>query len=364
VANGTHTLSAQVIFGEDATDNEMTNSLTVTVTNVLSFPYYYSQVFGQGVGMWVNAQSAQANVDWQVHVYDSQTNYLGYFYDYSASGQISFTWDLQSPPVNDSTFRLDYYLWNHSTGAPIPSAGGPAASKWQIGEGSWNPSGMMVACSPVDGNGNHTTDVQMMVIDGVINLCYGVMPGPICPQCCNIPDGNAWTWGGNGNAQTLMLNMPSCNFMYYFGHGTPYSFGINSTSHLTYHDLVTNLNNFPSSNIPTNSHPYKLVWIDGCLTGGGPLCEGFGIPSGQYSSNFFLLSGVRTRACVGYTKEITFNPDQWPFRATMVASFWSNWFAGHSIHYIVTNCQQAFSVAPMDSSAVIYGATNMFIGNY
>ena len=152
--------------------------------------------------------------------------------------------------------------------------------------------------------------------------------------------------------------------MYYFGHGTPYSFGADSTHHITYSDLLTNLHNFPGSRIPTNSHPYKLVFLDGCLTGGGPLCEGFGIPSGQYDTNFFLLSGVRTRAYIGYTKEISFNPDQWAFRANMLQSFWSNWFYGHSMHYIVTNCQKAFATAPMDSSAIIYGATNMFIGNY
>ena len=78
VPNGTHHISAQVIFSEDSADIEMTNLLTVTVSNLLTFPYYYSQVFGQGLQMWVNAQSTVANVNWAVNLYNSQTNYLGY----------------------------------------------------------------------------------------------------------------------------------------------------------------------------------------------------------------------------------------------------------------------------------------------
>jgi hypothetical protein len=369
VANGPHQLSVVVVFGEDATDVEMTNSLAVSVSNVLSFPYYYSQVFGQGEEMWVYAQSAITNIDWEIVVYDSNTNYLGGFSDYSPDGLIDVVWGLQtnddSPPSQSPSFLLEYYLFDADTGEPVPKTpSAPVASKWAIGEGYWDPSGMMVACSPIDANSIHTSDVQLRCINGVVNTCTGQVHNGLYPQCCNIADGNVWTWGANGNAQTLMQDMPNCNFMYYFGHGTPYSFGINSSSHLTYHDLVTNLDNFPASNVPTNSHPYKLVWIDGCMSAGGPLCEGFGIPSGQYDTNYFLFSGVRTRAYVGYTKEISFNPDQYGFRENMMASFWNNWWGNHSVNYMVTNCQQAFSVAPMDSSAIIYGATNMAVFTY
>ena len=365
IPNGTHQVSADVIFGEDAADAEMTNSLTVTVSNLISFPYYYSQVFGQGTGMWVYAQSAATNVDWEVAVYDSQTNYLGYFDGYSPDGLISFTWGLQtspySPPLNDPTFRLDYYLWDAGTEQPLTPPS-PAASKWMIGEANWDPMEMVVACSPVDGNINHTTEVQDMMIDGVINPCQSV-PGGVWPQPANDPNGNAWTWGANGDGTTLMQYLPSASDLYYFGHGTPYSFGVSSNSHITYHDLVTNLHNFPGSNVPTNTHPYKLVFIDGCQSGGGPLCEAFGIPAGQYDTNFFAASALRTRAYVGYTKTISFNPDNWTQRANMLAQFWNNWFKGyHSIHYCVTNAQNA--VVPMDASAVIYGATNMASFDY
>jgi hypothetical protein len=98
------------------------------------------------------------------------------------------------------------------------------------------------------------------------------------------------------------------------------------------------------------------------MTGGGPLCEAFGIPSGQRDTNFFALAGIRARACVGYKKEISFSPDQWALRASMLLNFYNNWFGQRSINYCVTNAQHDPNY-PMDSSAFINGATNMFISN-
>jgi hypothetical protein len=365
VPNGTHQLSAAVIFSEDSADVEVTNALTVTVSNLLSFPYYYSQVFGQGLQMWVNAQSAVSNVNWQVWVYNSQTNYLGYFSNYSANGSISFTWDLQSANLTDPTFRLDYYLFAAATGKSLTAAGKPAASKWQIGEAPWTPSGMVVACAPVDNSQQDTANVNDMVLDGVVNICWDRLPGGLWPSA-NTQFGNAWTWGSNGGKADLLAVIPTCNFLYYFGHGTKYSFGRNLSDHIYYGDLLKVLHNFPTNGgltnlVATNSHPYKLVFIDDCATGGGPMCEAFGIPAGQFSTNFFLLAGVRARAYVGYTKPVTYNVVDWVPRATMLASFWNSWWGGsQSIYTIVTNCESTATFSePMDKSAVIYGANNM-----
>jgi len=369
VPNGVHQLSAQVIFSEDSADMDVTNNLTVTVSNLLSFPYYYSQVFGQGLAMWVYAQSAVSNVDWLIKVYDSQTNYLGYFTNTSpsANGTISFQWDLQSAGLTDPTFRLNYYLFAAATGKSLTPAGKPAASKWKIGEAPWTPLNMIVACAPVDGNALHTAAITSMVLDGVVNTCASRMPGTLQPPA-NEGNGNAWTWGSNGNGDTLLALMPTCNFLYYFGHGTPTSFGVNSTNHIIYGDIVRVLHNFPSTGgltnlVATNSHPYKLVWIDGCLSGTGPMCEAFGIPTGQYDTNFFLLAGVRTRAYVGYTKPVSFAPDLADVYVGTLQAFWNGWFGQRSMHDIVTNCQAQVN-SPMASSAIIYGATNIAVFDY
>jgi hypothetical protein len=185
VPNGTHQLSAQVTFSEGSADVEATNLLTVTVSNLLSFPnYYFSSLFGQGVGMWVNAQSAVSNVDWEIAIYDSHTNYLGYFTNESpsANGSISFTWDLQSAGLTNPTFRLDYYLFSAATGKSL-TGGKAAASRWLIGEKPWTPSEMMIACAPIDNNSAHTMEIGTLVEEAVVNVCYGnaEFPGGLAP---------------------------------------------------------------------------------------------------------------------------------------------------------------------------------------
>jgi hypothetical protein len=211
IPNGIHQVTAAVIFGEDATDIEMTNSLTVAITNVLSFPYYFTQEYGVGNEMWVYAQTIQPNIYWEVDVYASQTNYLGYFDDYSSDGSINFVWGLQTnqnfPPLTDTSFLLDYYLWDADTGEPlnatpagnpVPEAPGAVASKCMIGENSWSINSMAVACCAVDGNINHTFDVQSMMRDGVLTSCQAQFRGGLQPQP-NDPHGEPWTWGDNGD---------------------------------------------------------------------------------------------------------------------------------------------------------------------
>jgi hypothetical protein len=374
VPNGVHQLSAQVIFSEESVDVDVTNSMTVTVSNLITFPNYFaSEVFGQGVGMWINAQCAVSNIDWEVAIYDSHTNYLGSLESQQpvANGNISVTWGLQtaanSPPLTDPYFRLDYYVFAAATGKNLKGGTNTAASKWIIGEAPWTPLNMLVACAPIDGNALHTAAITQMVLDGVVNVCANRMPGSIEPPA-NEQNGNAWTWGSNGDADTIIQAIQGCNYLYYFGHGTPYSFGMNSSNHVTYGDVVWALHNFPTNwgltnLVNTNCHPYKLVWIDGCQSAGGPMCEAFSVPSGQFSTNFFNNAGVRSRAYVGYTKSISFNPDLADVYAVTEQNFWNGWFGEHSIHEIVTNCQAQVNGA-MDKSAIIDGATNMFIGNY
>jgi hypothetical protein len=150
----------------------------VTVTNLVSFPYYYSQVFGQGVGMWVNAQSAVPNVDWEVWVYGSQTNYLGAFGPTNTpNGILSVTWGLQtnmnSAPLTDPTFRLDYYLFSAATGKSLTGGKSATTNAWKIAEAPWTPSGMVVACAPIDDNEAHKGQVTTLVADAVGPLIKG-----------------------------------------------------------------------------------------------------------------------------------------------------------------------------------------------
>jgi hypothetical protein len=189
VPNGLHQLSAEVVFYDYDTFPDVTNSLSITVSNAISWPFPFSQVFGQGVGIWVNVQSALAPAYYWIAVYGSQTNYLGYFSGYTPNGSISFTWDLttnaNSPPMTDPTFRLDYYV---ATSNSPPAA--PAASTWAVGEAPWPATGFVIACAALNNNEGTTAKIQTMVQDGVVNILSG--PYTLAPAA-NIPYGTPWT---------------------------------------------------------------------------------------------------------------------------------------------------------------------------
>jgi hypothetical protein len=76
VANGAHQLSAEVVFYDYDTFPDVTNALSITVSNVISWPFPFSQVFGQGTEMWINVQSAIIPANYAIGVYDSHTNLL------------------------------------------------------------------------------------------------------------------------------------------------------------------------------------------------------------------------------------------------------------------------------------------------
>jgi hypothetical protein len=307
-----------------------------------------------------------------VAIYDSQTNYLGYFSGSTNNGSISFEWGLQtnenSPPLMDPTFTLDYYLFSAATGKSLTGAK-PAAIKFRIGEGHWTPSQMMVACAPIDNNSAHTDQIGTLVEEAVVNQCYGnpAFPGGLQPVGWNVANGqSAWMWNQSGNGLTLLNLMPQCQFLYYFGHGSPNSFGAGTpTKALPWNDIAAfqiqaYLTNLPGPLFPVNSHPYKLVFVDGCFSGTGGLPQAFGIPVGQYSTNDFYATGLRARAFVGYTGPVKIAVNNIPDYEPELASFWANWIGYRSVHEIVTNCQSALNFSfPMPSGAVIYAATDM-----
>jgi hypothetical protein len=282
-------------------------------------------------------------------------------------------------PLMDPTFRLDYYLFNPLTGLSL-TGGKPAASQWRIGEAPWTPSGMVVACAPIDNNSAHTIEVGTLVEDAVVNVMYGNVNGAnggLQPTGFNAPNGqSAWQWNTSGQNGSALLNaMKTCNFFYYFGHGSKNSFGIgpwdaslpNSIANIWWNDITTfwvgqTLHNWPTANFPTNSHPYRLVFIDGCESAGGGLPAAFGIPVGQFSTNFFIDAGVPCRAFVGFNDPVTINLAAIDAYEPALQLFWTSWLGNRSIHEIVTNCQ-AQPNYPLPSSAVIDGATDMFIGS-
>ncbi|MGH7953045.1 MAG: hypothetical protein ACREFE_14175, partial [Limisphaerales bacterium] len=156
---------------------------------------------------------------------------------------------------------------------------------------------------------------------------------------------------------------------YFFGHGNKSAIGAYNGYILTYNQIANALLNIPLSYKMTHAaeHPYRFVVLDGCDTGAGILSEAFAIPAITVSTNFFATAGVESRAFLGYKSWKVDNIQQsnWENYSGMTSSFLAAWL---SSSYNIGNCvsiaeQDAWNPpvgASMDSSAVIYGAADMF----
>lgn len=88
--NGNYSIYAEIDLASNTP--AVSVPVAVTVSNVISFPNYFSRVFGGQ--MWIYAETIP-NAAYQIGMYDENTNYLGSFSDYAdGGGYISFLWDL------------------------------------------------------------------------------------------------------------------------------------------------------------------------------------------------------------------------------------------------------------------------------
>jgi hypothetical protein len=88
--NGDYSVYAELNFASDS--SVASQPVTVTVTNAISFPNYFTRIFGDQ--MWIYAETIP-DAAYTIDMYDENTNYLGTFADSADDGGvISFTWDL------------------------------------------------------------------------------------------------------------------------------------------------------------------------------------------------------------------------------------------------------------------------------
>jgi hypothetical protein len=405
--NGDYTVIAEIDF---ASDNPVASvPVTVTVSNVISFPNYFSQVFGSQ--MWIFAQTIP-NAAYQIDMYDESTNYIGSFTgNADGSGYISFVWPLTdgngntyddtnfygvftvdtsslpgsslSKGVNTSSPNSQTLSLPHETlqnqikiNGPVPAGNSPSASAKQLWakETAWSPgNSWAIAYSPLAPNDPATTlTISEMMIGGdggeyggvvstLGNYGLGVTMSP-----GNVSQSSAFEMADtNSRAQFLgYMAQSQYRHFYFFGHGSPSAFGTVGAV-ITADDVSRDLLNVPLSWQIQHAanHPYRFVFIDGCQAGAGNLCESFAIPAITVNTNFFASTGVPSRAFLGFKKTISYNPQQWTWRALMLDGFFTDWISRHlDLRTCVANAQAgtySSGYQDMDSSAVIYGAVDM-----
>lgn len=383
VTNGTYTISPEADFVTD--DPTPGSTISVTVSNAISFPNYFTCFFGDQ--MWIYAQTTTPDANYEIDMYDESGNYLGAFTGSADdNGAISFIWDLTDGNGNTYTDTTFYGVFTVTSASPSvkygvhPDAGGSSSSSsatqvwtkepsWTVGN-SW-----AIAYSPLNVNdsGGSTLSISEMMIGGdggeyggvVSTLGFYGLGAPMSPG--NVSQSSAFEMAdANSRAQFLgYLAQSQYRHFYFFGHGSPSAFGTQGAV-ITSDDITRTLLNVPLSWQIQHvaEHPYRFVFIDGCQAGAGNLCESFGIPAITVNTNFFGLAGVESRAFLGFKKTVSFDPSQWTWRALMLGGFFDDWMTpgGMQLRTCVGNAEagaHSGGFQPMDSSAVIYGAVDL-----
>jgi len=423
--NGNYTIYAEIDFATN--DSVVSTPITVTVSNVISFPNYFSRVFGSQ--MWIYAETIP-NAAYEIDIYDESTNYLGSFYDYADSGgYISFLWDLtdgnghtfdstnfygvftvdtsslsslskaqvKTLNANSPGFQMSS-LTKKTFGSKIqgnvqPADAGSSSSANQswAKEFSWTPNNnWVVAYASLTGDSIVDQSAKYMIAGGEGSPLedFGVL-GTLDPYGLhgNLSPGNN---AQNGDVFTLHDQTTKTNLLsyladqryenfYFFGHGNETSISAYNGSHTLITDdaIASDLGNgfmfyFASPPQPANYHPYRFVWIDACDTAKGDFCDAFAIPAMTVSTNFFAAAGVESRAFIGFRKLTGFNPvpggaNGWQSRSTMIGEFLSAWLSNqYDLNTIVQNAKNSFGQGGyrMDSSAVIYGAYDLMYNTH
>jgi hypothetical protein len=408
-ANGNYNIYAEVDFASD--DPVVSAPVTVTVNNIISFPNYFTRVFGSQ--MWIFAQTIP-DAAYEIDMYDESTNYLGSFYDYAdGGGYISFLWDLTDGNGHtfDSTnffglFTVDTSSLNTLSKAqannldassptsqslsplkktfgskvqtnrvqPADSSSSSSANQFWVRESPWSPgNGWAIAYSPLNASDpNSTFKISEMMIGGNGGELGGVVSAlgnyglgaQMSPG--NVSQSSAFKMADtNSRAQFLSyLADFSYRHFYFFGHGSATSFGTRGAV-ITQDDVASTLHNFPLNwlLVPGAAHPYQFVFIDGCSAGSGNFCEAFGIPALTVNNQYFKFTHIQSRAFLGYKRTASFNPNQWDWRSIMLGGFFDDWQQGNlTIQQCVNNAVNGVhngGMVTMDSSWVIYGATDL-----
>ena len=393
LANGNYNLYAELEFSDDGP--VISAPFEVTVSNIISFPNYFSQIYGGR--MWIYAETVP-NASYRIDMYGQQTNYLGYFYGSAdGTGVISFLWGLGglsdtsfsgvfsvTPPAQfsqqNSTKRNAFTNASPAfqslvTNSYIPADGGGAAGvAFQIWkkEFAWSPGdGWAIAYAQMTANdiasayyidqivvgGMNGEDGGVVTELGRYGLGVQMSPG-------NVSQSSAFEMK-DANTRTQFLSYLAdfkYRHCYFFGHGSPVAFGTTGAV-ITEDNLATNLLNFPLYHLftPGTAHPYQFVFMDACDAGGGNMCEAFGIPAITVNNQYFKNFLIQSRAFLGFKTTISFNINAWESRSLNLGFFFADWIHGLPLSQCVNNAvNDVYQTGyHMSSSWAIYGATDL-----
>ena len=358
--NGTYDVHLRASFV--ISDFEMDASLpgttrTVTIDNGIMFPQPNLNLFGEA--LWFYFETRETNFYYAIDLFVETNTYLGSFEYYMPGNVESFLWYPANDGFTNNEFRCEFYVQGAAPGSPVVMN----TNRWYGREAPFNdPRHMVVAFAPPTGNLTHTVKAEAMVRQGVLDILDGAYT--FCPG--NNPWGTALQLTASTKPDILgYFNDPAYRYVYIFAHGDQFSFGPhnNPPAMISEREIRRVTTNILSTVRPIACHPFKFVWIDGCETAQGAMCEAFGIPSGQYYNAYFNLVNKRSRAFLGAYEKfgISYNVMD-TRRAEMLSRFWNYWLQNYELWQCCTNAA-AYTPEPLKSWR-IHGATNLTIQTF
>ena len=361
--NGSYDIYAECNF-----DDEWIFSLTnsVTVTNLVHFGEFTTD-FGEQ--MWVYAELGVQVANVYIDMY-TEDRYLGAFFYQTTNGVVSFLWNLVGPNnqlLTNETFHGVVNVNSPGTGQqntnPPPWMTNVAHIKWNKQYG-WYADDFVVAWgNTIFGLWNRTDGmVQRGVVDILANPAadypYALSPG-------NTFHGTTYRLS-NANTTNLLayLAQPNYRNFFFYGHGNASRIGDyvnigggNWLATIDENEIRTALGNLDGK----IRHPYRFVFLNTCKSAAGLLCDAFGIRKFSAHRSIFRYNDVKARAFVGFLDAypIPSGATQFEFSQAMLGQFFDEWSYGANLDGIVTRAKQN-AFWPLDPSATIYGATNLY----
>lgn len=337
VTNGTY----QVFLGAQWGETQMYESppVTVVVSNTIWFPDSWNVA---GYYINVEAQSIHSNGTYQVDIYDDTGFQILQAYGTNDSeGCITYAgfrgFVVENFDQNGNIYPNVSYTVVVTTSAAGDSPSATATNiiwtefKWPIQGSGWTK--FAIGYQPIFGNpalgGLNAVALQSMI--QVVYASAQARPGGLGVIRGSYQ--NPYELGSQFDFTQLLvpdLRDDLVRNLYYFGHGATTYIGQRGVPQfLSIDDFNLVLrNNFKDPLAGTNAHPFRFVWLDGCHTAKGNLCEAFGIPKEQnVSTNRFIARGLRYRAFMGWNagQLIGVGGSFSTTHANFVGDFWDGW---------------------------------------
>ncbi len=320
VSNGVYEVAIELGSGDDPDGvTTIASSKIAYVQNAICFPNFLPLA---GSTLFIQPQTIFTNGTWTMDIYDDESNLFE-----SLNGQVDANGfcddpvtsqpgisvsilDDQNNPLPSTYYTLAFTVTGPAGGSGGSSGGGNGgfgaeATKQIWVETGWGLGSWIVECQ----------SAQISYPGALADMMHSVtekIEGSGFYQENSLPILGT-TEQVNGITSPLFLDNPTewadfigwlqdtrARNLFYFGHYIEKTMEIGGGADGDITNLTSILHNYHVSQGYTFAHPYGFVFMDGCNTGNGNLCESFGIPKSTKSVATMNAAGLNPRAFVGW----------------------------------------------------------------